>query len=460
MVSNSGRRSSSSVSPREAGGASSRRSSTRRATPRDDQPTRPSISRGAPTPRGADERPRRPRGEARGQSGRGDASGRPTARGRTSDPRLRSFDRRMRAFLLSVVAVALAIIVVVLCVWSPLFQIRSISVEGSCTHVSAEQVTQLAAVPAGATLFGYDESGVAQRLLSDPWVADVTLTRSLPDTLIIQIEERTLGAIVMLSNGTQAWRLSTDGVWLEEVELAEVTSDNGADAYDVQAKNAAASEGVVFVSEASAALVPKAGEQCQDEGLLGLLQYMSSFSSELRDQVVSATATNKESIAVVLTSGIKVSLGAPDDISLKEQAALGILSAYQGQVSYINVRVPSKPTYRAVSQDAAASADDSSTVDSLPYQAQDAQDATAQADTAQADTAQADTAQADAAQAGGDASQDDANASQSSSDVPSDAAYNGGYYLDDGTWVNYFWDADGNLVHGYYDSQDEWVDLG
>ena len=321
--------------------------------------------------------------------------------------------------------------------------------------MSAERVTQLAAVPAGATLFGYDESGVTQRLLSDPWVAGVTLTRSLPDTLVIQIEERALGAVVMLSNGTQAWRLSTDGVWLEEVALTEVTSDNGADAYDVQAKNAAASEGVVFVSEASAALAPKAGEPCEDEGLLGLMQYMVSFSSQLRDQIVSATATNKESIAVVLTSGIKVSLGAPDDISLKEQAVLGILSTYQGQVSYINVRVPSKPTYRAVSQDAAAGDGDSSAVDSLPYQAQDAQDATAQDATAQDATAQAATAQAE-----GDSSQDDASAPGSSSEVPSDAAYNGGYYLDDGTWVNYFWDTDGNLVHGYYDSQDEWVDLG
>lgn len=367
------------------------------------------------------------------------------ARGRTSDPRLRSFDRRMRALLLSIVAAALVVVAVVLCVWSPLFQIRSISVQGSCAHVSAEQVTQLAAVPAGATLFSYDESGVMQRLLSDPWVAGVTLTRSLPDTLTIQIEERTLGAVVMLSNGTQAWRLSTDGVWLEEVALTEVTSDNGAEAYDVQAKNAAASEGVVFVSEASAALAPVAGEACDDEGLLGLLQYMGSFSSQLRDQVVSATATNKESIAVVLASGIKVSLGAPDDISLKEQAVLGILSTYQGQVSYINVRVPSKPTYRAVSQDAAAGEGDSSAVDSLPYQAQDVQDATAQDATAQAE---------------GDSSQDDASAPGSSSEVPSDAAYNGGYYLDDGTWVNYFWDTDGNLVHGYYDSQDEWVDLG
>ncbi len=453
MVSNSGRRSSSSASPREAGGAASRRPAPRRATPRDDQPSRPSISRPAPAPRRATQRPEgsgRTSRPTRRTTQRDDASGRSEARGRTSDPRWSSFDRRMRLFLLSVVVVGLAAIILVLCVWSPLFQIRSISVEGSCEHVSAERITQLAAVPAGATLFGYDEAGVAQRLLSDPWVADVTLTRSLPDTLSIHIEERTLGAIVMLSNGTQAWRLSTDGVWLEQVALTEITSDNGADAYDVQAKNAAASEGVVFVSEASAALAPVAGESCQDEGLLGLLQYMSSFSSQLRDQIVSATATNKESIAVVLSSGIKVSLGAADDISLKEQAVLGILSAYQGTVSYINVRVPSKPTYRAVSQDAAAAEGDGSEVDSLPYQAQD--------DAAQDSATQADTAQADAAQAEQDAAQQEQQASQT--EVPSDAAYNGGYYLDDGTWVNYFWDTDGNLVHGYYDSQDEWVDLG
>ena len=48
--------------------------------------------------------------------------------------------------------------------------------------------------------------------------------------------------------------------------------------------------------------------------------------------------------------------------------------------------------------------------------------------------------------------------------MPSDAAYNGGYYLSDGeTWVNYYYE-DGNLVHGYYkvdeSGNETWVDLG
>ena len=372
---------------------------------------------------------------------------RPGARGKTSDPRMQSYNRRMRLFIFVVVIVCSVFIAWVVCTWSPLFKITSISVSGADEHVSDAQVTELAAVPAGATLFNYDESGVTDRLLANPWIQSVTLTRSLPNTLAVNVVERQVGAIVMLSNSTTAWRLSTDGVWIEQVQLTEVTADNGADGYDVQAKAAASSEGVVYVSDVSATLEPEPGAKCEDEALLGVIEYMNSFSSQLRDQIVSATASSKESIAVVLTSGITVSLGAPDDIALKEETVLGILSKYSGQVSYINVRVPSKPTYRAVSEDAAASDGSTSTADSLPYQDQTTTDDSSTGDQASTDESQ-------------ESSSEDTTTSTDSSDVPSDAAYNGGYYLDDGTWVNYFWDTDGNLVHGYYDSDDNWVDLG
>ena len=249
---------------------------------------------------------------------------------------------------------------------------------------------------------------------------------------VSEVEERSVAAIVMLSNGQSAWKLSTDGIWLEPVELSVVTADNGVQAYDVQAKDAAAQAGVVYVSEVSAALSPQAGDKCTDAGLLGLIQYVEGFSSALSDQIVSASATSKESIAVVLSNGIKVSLGAPDDIALKEQTVLGILDKFQGQISYINVRTPANPTYRGLTEGTATQDGTTASADALPYQAQAGSATTP-------DTA---TSSADAATDGSTATSD--------SDVPSDAAYNGGYYLSDGeTWVNYYYE-DGNLVHGYY----------
>ncbi len=452
MASNYDRRSSSSASPREASARTERRAPREEAT----DSRRPSSA-----PMRAERGERVPR-----EGSVAFTAARSGARGRAGDPGRKSYNRRMRVLVLAVVCVASLFLTYIVCVWSPLFQIRRIVVMPT-ERVSETQVSDLAAIPAGSTLFGFDEAGVEQRLMANPWISSVRLTRNLPDTLTVEVTERKVAAIVMLSNGQAAWRLSTDGVWIEPVELSAITADNGADSYDVQAKNAAANEGVVYVSEAAATLAPEEGKACADEGLLGLIQYIETFTPALRDQIVSACATSKESIAVVLSNGIKVSLGAPDDIELKEQTVLGILDKFQGQISYINVRTPANPTYRGLTDGAASAGTDGASGDALPYQA----NATQTGDQASADASStASDASKDASTADGSSTatrqtKDGYSVAIDATDVPDDAAYNGGYYLSDGeTWVDYYHDSDGNLIHGYYvtdDSGEEtWIDLG
>ena len=48
---------------------------------------------------------------------------------------------------------------------------------------------------------------------------------------------------------------------------------------------------------------------------------------------------------------VEVSLGAPTDIEAKETTVGAILAAHENKVTYINVRVPSSPTYRAIASD-------------------------------------------------------------------------------------------------------------
>ena len=180
---------------------------------------------------------------------------------------------------------------------------------------------------------------------------------------------------------------------------------------------------------------------------------------------MSACATSKESIAIVLSNGIKVSLGAPDDIELKEETILGILDKFQGQISYINVRTPANPTYRGLTEGAASGGADSTSSDTLPYQANG--DSTTAPATSGTDTTAgtATSAASDASSTTTRQTKDGYSIALNATDVPDDAAYNGGYYLSDGeTWVDYYHDSDGNLIHGYYvtdDSGEEtWIDLG
>ena len=51
---------------------------------------------------------------------------------------------------------------------------------------------------------------------------------------------------------------------------------------------------------------------------------------------------------MVLQSGLEISLGSATGISAKAQALQTVLDAYGDQLTYVNVRVPSKPSYRKV----------------------------------------------------------------------------------------------------------------
>ena len=80
---------------------------------------------------------------------------RPGTRGRAGGSGGKSFDRRKSIFVLSIVTLAVLFLAYVVCVWSPLFQIRRIVVMPT-VQVSSAQVSELAAIPAGSTLFGFD----------------------------------------------------------------------------------------------------------------------------------------------------------------------------------------------------------------------------------------------------------------------------------------------------------------
>ena len=54
-----------------------------------------------------------------------------------------------------------------------------------------------------------------------------------------------------------------------------------------------------------------------------------------------------DAISANLTSGVEVSLGSPENIALKERVVTELLDQVEG-ITYINVRDPENPTYRAL----------------------------------------------------------------------------------------------------------------
>lgn len=75
------------------------------------------------------------------------------------------------------------------------FQVRQITVQG-CRTVREEQVLALADIRQGMPLLGFNLPETEQRIRSHPWIDQVSIRRSWPDSLHIQVQERRPLALV------------------------------------------------------------------------------------------------------------------------------------------------------------------------------------------------------------------------------------------------------------------------
>ncbi len=102
---------------------------------------------------------------------------------------------------------------------SPRFAVADIRVTGGHQRTD-EALLAEAGLSKGANIFSVDLDGARVRLLADPWVSGVTLTRRLPGTLVVQVTERELGAVVVLH---ETYLASRDGEIFKRFELGDPT---------------------------------------------------------------------------------------------------------------------------------------------------------------------------------------------------------------------------------------------
>lgn len=244
-----------------------------------------------------------------------------------------------------VVAVVAAVLGVAFLVLSntSTFQITSIDAVAS-DHVSADDIQKLAKVEEGTTLLNVDTNAITQNLMKNPWVESVSVEREFPDKLKISVTERTVEAVVVMSSRSVAWYLGEGEVWLEPVNL-DVSDGQSAD--DV-ALEKATSVDAILITGVPATVDPVAGSKATDDVIVAIRSYLDGFSSDFASQIVSFTAPSEASISCVLSSGVEVSLGSPSDISSKEEVVKSLLAEYPDELTYINVRVPSCPSYRKI----------------------------------------------------------------------------------------------------------------
>ncbi len=245
----------------------------------------------------------------------------------------------------AVVAVLGVVALVALLVMSqlPVFVITGIDAQDS-EHVSAQTIAKLAAVDEGTTLLSVDTSLIAENVSQNPWVKSVNITREFPDKLAVSVEERTVTAIVVCGSGTSAWSLGDDGVWIEPTQLDTSVSDD----VTTQALVKAEELGCLLITNVPTSVNPAQGSAATDDAILDVLSYQQQLPEQITSQAQVYYAASSGSISVILKNGLEVSLGSATDVSAKASALLEIMANYADQLTYVNVRVPSKPTYRKV----------------------------------------------------------------------------------------------------------------
>lgn len=211
-------------------------------------------------------------------------------------------------------------------------------------HLSAESIAKLAAVEDGTTLLNVDASKIEQRLKKNPWVGSVDVVRAYPDTLRLEVHERVPAFYVVMGMGGTGWLMGDDGVWIEPLQIEE---HSGTSANDAALKQAAAM-GLTLIYNVPSSVNPKPGTSSTDSCIASVMAFRSQLTAKFKDQIISYSAASEDDIACNLDNGIEISMGSPSNIDNKEMVAQGILDEYAGQVIYINVRVPSRPTYRRV----------------------------------------------------------------------------------------------------------------
>jgi cell division protein FtsQ len=254
--------------------------------------------------------------------------------------------------------------------------------------MSEEQVLEIAQVPDDATLLRHDSSGIRSRLEEDPWITSARVYAVPFGTLTIVVQETTFDAVVEVpvnaaSNQASTWAISSSGMWIGKVEEGSSSATTSASTTTTPSPTPSATpsptpsvsptptpttdsqstgsgEGALTdaiseemgtkprITDVSASEIPEAGANCQDSGVLAALQLLSSLSDDMLGEVTSISAPDDQTLTVTLDNGVEVAFGSLDDIETKERVASDIMKAHEGSVTYINVRVADRPSWRGL----------------------------------------------------------------------------------------------------------------
>ena len=214
----------------------------------------------------------------------------------TFEDRRRKQERRerlQRVKWLKLAGVVVGAIVVVMAILaSPLFAIRSVTLEGN-VYTSKEVVEQVRDLLKGASVFTVDTGRARTILLDDPWVSDVRITTHFPSKALVEIAERV----------PVVWYVGTD----QKVRVVDargrviVVLDGWPTKYlQVEGTGPSLDAGAVA-----------------DDAYRAAAQLVLALPDEIRPKVASLALSPGGELSMTLKSGTVVRFGQPADLQNK-----------------------------------------------------------------------------------------------------------------------------------------------
>lgn len=248
--------------------------------------------------------------------------------------RKRGADERLLAMLRIAVAALCAIIVIMglVLVILPLFQVKTIEVEGAQYH-SAEEIILASGIKIGDEVFAFDKNEVCTRIFDSCGnVKRIAIKRGLNWVKITVTEGQNLmytehdGRYYMLDDSFRAWAVSdneTDFAAYPRIDLPQIAG------IEVGAEITFVSDDISYVEE-----------------LIAYLDAVGSFSS-----LSAIDAAKKYDVSYVLRDSLRISLGRCEELAAKHSVVEKVLAERGSDADLwvvVDVSNLHKPTYRAL----------------------------------------------------------------------------------------------------------------
>jgi cell division protein FtsQ len=246
------------------------------------------------------------------------------------DPRMRSRRiavlrgagrRRLRRVTLVLAVLALGVAAAA-ATQSPLLDVDQVTVAGT-GHTPEQAVRRAAGIRTGDALVAVDPGAVARRVEELAWVDRARVTRDWPSTVHIQVTERSVEAVVQVTEERAALIDSRGRVLSIEPRTPDTEPQGG---------------------DAPLVLTGIEGRITEGEQLSGDARDALELATALRDRMPGVVASVSSDLDAALVEGGSIRFGSTDQLEAKVTAAKTVLSDVDVTcLETLDVRVPGSP---------------------------------------------------------------------------------------------------------------------